>query len=322
MQNKTVREAIRDGIKLEMRRDQSVFLMGEDVAEYGGSYKVTKGLLEEFGPERVIDTPISEMGFAGIGVGASMCGLRPIIEFMTMNFAMQAIDHIVSTAAKTRYMSGGAGSCPIVFRGPNSAAARVGAQHSQCFASWYAHIPGLVVVAPYDAGSTEGLIRASIQSDDPVIFLEHELLYGDEFPVTEEKYEIGKAAVIRSGSDWTLVSFSRPVKFCLEAAEILANHGIQCEVIDLRTLRPLDMDTILNSLKKTNKILLVEEGWPYSGISSEIMARINEEGWNSLDHPPVRICALDVPLPYAANLESMCLPTTDKIVKKLLELTA
>lgn len=317
---KTVRDALRDGIAAEMRANPLVLLMGEDVAEYGGSYKVTRGLLDEFGSERVIDTPISEMGFAGIGVGASMAGLRPIVEFMTMNFAMQAIDHIISTAAKTRYMSGGTIGCPIVFRGPNSAAARVGAQHSQCFASWYAHIPGLIVIAPYDSNSAEHLMRAAITSEDPVVFLEHELMYGEEFPVLNHKCQIGKAAVLRSGNSVTIVSFSRPLKFCLEAAEDLMKHNIDCEVIDLRTLRPLDMETIIASLRKTGKIIIVEEGWPYAGIASEIMARINEEAWDLLDYQPIRICALDVPLPYADNLEKMCLPSKEKIVTTVMQM--
>jgi len=310
-----VREAIRDGIAEAMRSDHRVFIMGEDVAEYEGSYKVTVGLLKEFGSSRVIDTPISEMGFTGLAVGASMAGLRPIVEFMRMDFSLQAIDHIISTAAKTRYMSGGMFECPIIFRGPNSSAARVGAQHSQCLASIYAHIPGLVVVCPYSSSSAKGLIKAAIASDDPVVFLEHELLYGETFEMDDQEYRIGEAAILRQGSDVTLVSFSRPLKFCLEAATELDKSGISCEVIDLQTLRPLDIRTILKSLSKTKRVALVEEGWPYSGISSEIMAQINEHGWDYLDERPLRLCALDAPLPYAANLEHECLPSTKKIIE-------
>lgn len=308
----SVRDALRDAIAEEMRNNHLVILLGEDVAEYGGSYKVTRGLLEEFGCERVIDTPISEMGFAGMGVGAAMSGLTVIVEFMTMNFAMQAIDQIINSAAKTLYMSGGKISCPIVFRGPNGAAARVGAQHSQCFASYYSHVPGLIVIAPYDSSSAKGLLKAAIRSPDPVVFLEHELLYGEEFAIDEtEEYVIGKAKVLREGTDVTLVGFSRTVKLCLSVAESL--NDVSCEVIDLRTLRPLDMDTIITSLRKTKRIVIVEEGWPYAGIASEIMAQINEHAWDLLDHPPQRICALDVPLPYARNLESLCLPSVDKV---------
>ena len=309
----TVRDALRDAMAEEMRSDNKVILLGEDVANYGGSYKVTRGLLEEFGSSRVIDTPISEMGFAGMGVGAAISGLRPIVEYMTMNFAMQAIDHIVNSAAKTLYMSGGKVECPIVFRGPNGIAARVGAQHSQCFASWYSHVPGLTVLAPYDASSAKGLLKAAIRSQDPIVFLEHELLYGMEFPLNEtEKYEIGKAKCVRSGTDVTLVGFSRTVGMCLEAAE--KSKDINCEVIDLRSLRPLDMDTILTSLRKTKRIIIAEEGWPYAGIASEIMALINEQAWELLDRPPQRVCSVDVPLPYARNLEKMALPSSEKIL--------
>jgi len=309
----SVRDALRDAMAEEMRADDRVILLGEDVAEYEGSYKVTRGLLAEFGAERVIDTPISEMGFAGMGVGAAISGLRPIVEYMTMNFAMQAIDQIVNSAAKTLYMSGGAIKCPIVFRGPNGAAARVGAQHSQCFASWYSHVPGLTVVSPYDSASAKGLLKAAIRSDDPVVFLEHELLYGEEFEMGQEKvHQIGKAEVVREGQDITLIGFSRTVGICLEAAN--RSQSISCEVIDLRTLRPLDMDTIIKSLAKTKRIIIVEEGWPYAGISAEIMAKINEQAWHMLDHQPQRICALDVPLPYAANLEKLCLPSAEKVL--------
>lgn len=315
----SVRDAIRDAIAEEMRADPLVIIMGEDIGEYEGSYKVTRGILAEFGPHRVIDTPISEMGFAGMGIGAAMSGLRPIVEYMTMNFAMQAIDQIINSAAKTLYMSGGKVSCPIVFRGPNGAAARVGAQHSQCFASWYSHIPGLVVLAPYDSSSAKFLLKQAIKSPDPVVFLEHELMYGTEFSLGDESnYQIGKAACVRAGTDVTLVAFSRTVGLCLEVAEACKNYS--CEVIDIRTLRPLDIGTILASLKKTKRVIVVEEGWPYSGIASEIISQIIEKGWEYLDSAPSRVCAMDVPLPYAENLEKQCLPSVRKIIDKIKEL--
>ena len=266
----TLREALRDGMAEEMRRDETVFVMGEEVAEYQGAYKVTQGLLDEFGAQRVVDTPITEHGFAGLGVGAAMGGLRPIVEFMTWNFGMQAIDHVINSAAKTAYMSGGQIKCPIVFRGPNGAASRVGAQHSQCYASWYAHVPGLKVIAPYDAASAKGLLKAAIRDDNPVVFLENEMLYGQSFDVPEgdEVLEIGKAAVVREGADVTIVAFSIMVGKALEAAETLAAEGIDAEVIDLRTLRPLDHETVVESVKKTNRLVSVEEGWPVAGMGS------------------------------------------------------
>lgn len=314
----TVRDAIRDAIAEEMRNDELVILMGEDVGEYEGSYKVTRGILAEFGPHRVIDTPISEMGFAGMGIGAAMTGLRPIVEYMTMNFAMQAIDQIINSAAKTLYMSGGKVCCPIVFRGPNGAAARVGAQHSQCFASWYSHIPGLVVIAPYDSASAKFLLKEAIRSPDPVVFLEHELLYGSEFEVNEDaksQYAIGRSACLRQGTDITLVSFSRGVGLCLEVAEACKEYS--CEVIDIRTLRPLDIGGILRSLSKTKRLIVVEEGWPYAGIAAEIISQIMEKGWDYLDAAPGRVCAVDAPLPYAANLEFASLPSVKKVIDKI-----
>ncbi len=306
----TVREALRDAMAEEMRSDDRVFVMGEEVAEYQGAYKVTQGLLDEFGPRRVIDTPITEYGFAGIGSGAAMGGLRPIVEFMTFNFAMQAIDHIINSAAKTNYMSGGQMRCPIVFRGPNGAAARVGAQHSQNYAPWYAAVPGLVVIAPYSAADAKGLLKAAIRTEDPVVFLENELLYGQSFDVPKlDDYvlPIGKAAVVKSGKDVTLVSYSIGVGVALEAAAELANEGIDAEVIDLRTLRPLDKATVLASLKKTNRMVCVEEGWPTCSISAELQAIAMEEGFDDLDAPVLRVTDVDVPLPYAANLEKLAL---------------
>jgi pyruvate dehydrogenase E1 component beta subunit len=306
----TLREALRDAMAEEMRRDDGVFVMGEEVAEYQGAYKVTQGLLEEFGPRRVIDTPITEYGFAGIGTGAAMGGLRPIVEFMTFNFAMQAIDHIVNSAAKTNYMSGGQMRCPVVFRGPNGAAARVGAQHSQNYAPWYAAVPGLIVIAPYDAYDAKGLLKAAIRSDDPVVFLENELLYGRSFELAQlddHVLPIGKARVMREGSDVTIVSYSIGVGLALEAAETLAGEGIDAEVIDLRTLRPLDTETILASLAKTNRVVVAEEGWPTCSIASEVIAVCMEQGFDDLDAPVMRVCNADVPLPYAANLEKLAL---------------
>ncbi|WAT18423.1 pyruvate dehydrogenase complex E1 component subunit beta [Aurantiacibacter sp. MUD11] len=313
----TVREALRDGMAEEMRRDERVFVMGEEVAEYQGAYKVTQGLLDEFGPKRVIDTPITEYGFAGIGTGAAMGGLRPIVEFMTFNFAMQAIDHIINSAAKTNYMSGGQMRCPVVFRGPNGAASRVGAQHSQNYGPWYASVPGLIVIAPYDASDAKGLMKAAIRSDDPVVFLENELVYGQSFEVAQlddHVLPIGKARIMREGSDVTIVAYSIAVGVALEAAEELAEQGIDAEVIDLRTLRPLDTATILESLAKTNRLVIAEEGWPTCSIASEVIAVCMEEGFDHLDAPVLRVCNEDVPLPYAANLEKLALIDKDKVV--------
>ena len=314
----TVREALRDAMAEEMRKDERVFVMGEEVAQYQGAYKVTQGLLDEFGPRRVVDTPITEYGFAGLGSGAAMGGLRPVIEFMTFNFAMQAIDHIINSAAKTNYMSGGQMRCPIVFRGPNGAAARVGAQHSQNYGPWYASVPGLVVIAPYSAADAKGLLKAAIRSEDPVVFLENELLYGQKFDVPQmDDYvlPIGKARVVREGNDVTLVSYSIGVGVALEAAEQLAGEGIDAEVIDLRTLRPLDKQAVLTSLAKTNRLVVIEEGWPTCSIASEIMAICMEEGFDDLDAPVLRVTNVDVPLPYAANLEKMALIKADDVVK-------
>ncbi|EZP72493.1 Pyruvate dehydrogenase E1 component beta subunit [Sphingomonas paucimobilis] len=313
----TVREALRDAMAEEMRRDERVFVMGEEVAEYQGAYKVTQGLLEEFGAKRVIDTPITEHGFAGVGAGAAMGGLRPVIEFMTFNFAMQAIDHIINSAAKTNYMSGGQMRCPIVFRGPNGAASRVAAQHSQNYGPWYAAVPGLIVIAPYDAADAKGLLKAAIRSEDPVVFLENELVYGRSFDVPKvDDYvlPIGKARIVREGNDVTLVSYSIGVGVALDAAETLAGEGIDAEVIDLRTLRPLDTATVLQSLKKTNRLVVVEEGWPVCSISSEIAAVVMEQGFDDLDAPVLRVTNEDVPLPYAANLEKAALIDADRVV--------
>ncbi|MCB4861340.1 pyruvate dehydrogenase complex E1 component subunit beta [Sphingobium sp. PNB] len=313
----TVREALRDAMAEEMRRDERVFVMGEEVAEYQGAYKVTQGLLEEFGDRRVIDTPITEYGFAGIGAGAAMGGLKPIVEFMTFNFAMQAIDHIINSAAKTNYMSGGQMRCPIVFRGPNGAASRVAAQHSQNYGPWYASVPGLIVIAPYDSADAKGLLKAAIRSDDPVVFLENELVYGRSFDVPKvDDYvlPIGKARIVREGKDVTLVSYSIGVGVALEAAEALAGEGIDAEVIDLRTLRPLDTATVLESLKKTNRLVVVEEGWPVCSIASEIAAVVMEQGFDDLDAPVLRVTNEDVPLPYAANLEKAALIDAARVV--------
>ena len=314
----TVREALRDAMAEEMRRDPRVFVMGEEVAEYQGAYKVTQGLLAEFGPKRVIDTPITEYGFAGIGTGAAMGGLRPIVEFMTFNFAMQAIDHIINSAAKTNYMSGGQMRCPIVFRGPNGAASRVGAQHSQNYGPWYASVPGLIVIAPYDAADAKGLMKAAIRCEDPVVFLENELVYGRSFDVPDvEDYvlPIGKARIMREGKDVTIVSYSIGVGMALEAAATLAGEGIDAEVIDLRTLRPLDKETVLNSLAKTNRLIVAEEGWPTCSVASEIIAICMEEGFDHLDAPVLRVCNEDVPLPYAANLEKLALIDAARIAE-------
>lgn len=312
----TVREALRDAMAEELRQDKNVYLMGEEVAEYQGAYKVSQGLLEEFGEKRVIDTPITEHGFAGIAVGSAMAGLRPIVEFMTFNFAMQAIDQIINSAAKTNYMSGGQVKCPIVFRGPNGAAARVGAQHSQCYASWYSNVPGLVVIAPYRATDCKALLKRAIKDENPVIFLENEITYGFTFEHDEaevETIEIGKARIARKGSDVTITAFSIMVGKAEEAAEILAKEGINAEVIDLRTIKPLDTDTIIESVKKTNRLVTVEEGWAFSGIGAEISTLVVEQAFDSLDSEPVRVSAKPVPLPYAANLEKLALPSVDDI---------
>ena len=318
MVSTAIRDALRDAIAEEMRRDPDVFLMGEEVAQYQGAYKVSRGLLEEFGPKRVIDTPITEYGFAGLGVGAAFAGLKPIVEFMTWNFAMQAIDHIINSAAKTRYMSGGQMHCSIVFRGPNAAASRVAAQHSQDYANWYMNIPGLIVIAPYSAADAKGLLKAAIRDPNPVVFLEHELLYGDtmEVPKVDDwVLPIGKAKVQREGTDVTIVSYSRGVKFSLEAAAMLEAEGISAEVIDLRTLRPLDTEAVINSVKKTNRIVTVEEGWAHAGVGAEIGWLVTQHAFDYLDAPPARVTQEETPLPYAANLEAMSLPNADKIVK-------
>lgn len=314
----TVREALRDAMAEEMQRDESVCVMGEEVAEYNGAYKVSQGLLDQFGSKRVIDTPITEHGFAGLGVGAAFGGVRPIVEFMTFNFSMQAIDQIINSAAKTLYMSGGQMGCPIVFRGPNGAASRVGAQHSQCFASWYAHCPGLKVISPYTSGDAKALLKAAIRDPNPVIFLENELLYGQAFDDVSQDPEyvlsIGKALVRREGKDVTLTAFSIMVGKALQAADILAEQGIEAEVIDLRTLRPLDVDTLVHSVMKTNRIVSIEEGWPYAGIGSEIAALMMEHAFDYLDAPVMRVTGADVPMPYAANLEALALPQVGTIV--------
>src|SRR6266478_9030205 len=313
----TVREALRDAMAEEMRRDDTVFLLGEEVGEYQGAYKVSQGLLQEFGPRRVIDTPITEQGFTGLGVGAGFAGLRPIVEFMTFNFAMQAIDQIINSAAKTRYMSGGQMGCPIVFRGPNGIASRVAAQHSQCYASWYAHCPGLKVLAPFTGADHKGLLKAAIRDPNPVVFLEHELVYGESFAVPEDPefvVPIGKARVARPGEHVTITAFSRTVKLALQAAEELEKAGISAEVIDLRSLRPFDAATVVASVKKTNRIVSVEEGWPFAGIGAEIAAIIMEECFDWLDAPVKRVAGKDVPLPYAANLERLAVPQVEDIV--------
>ena len=313
----TVREALREAMVVEMRADKDVFLMGEEVAQYQGAYKISQGMLDEFGPRRVIDTPITEHGFTGMAVGAAMNGLKPILEFMTFNFAMQAMDQIINSAAKTLYMSGGQMGASIVFRGPNGAAARVAAQHSQCFASWYAHCPGLKVVAPWSAADAKGLLRAAIRDPNPVIFLENEILYGHSFEVPEDEdfiLPLGKAKVERAGSDVTIITFSIMVDTALKAAEALAEQGISAEVINLRTIRPLDIETIAASVKKTSRMVSLEEGWPFAGIGAEIIAVVTEHCFDWLDAPPVRVAGVDVPMPYAANLEKLALPQPGWVV--------
>ncbi len=314
----TIRDALRDAMAEEMRRDEAVFVMGEEVAQYQGAYKVTRELLQEFGDQRVVDTPITEHGFAGLGVGAAFGGLKPVVEFMTFNFAMQAIDHIINSAAKTLYMSGGQMGCPIVFRGPNGAAARVGAQHSQDYSAWYGQVPGLKVVAPYDAADAKGLLKAAIRDPNPVVFLEHELLYGESFEVPDlDDYvlPIGKAKVRREGKDVTLVAHSRMVGFALKAADTLYENGIDAEVIDLRTIRPLDIDTVIESVKKTNRVVCCEEGWGNFGVGAEISARVVSDAFDYLDAPPARVHQKDVPLPYAGNLEALSLPGVEDIIQ-------
>ena len=314
----TVREALRDAMAEEMRRDDDVFVMGEEVAEYQGAYKVTQGLLQEFGARRVIDTPITEHGFAGIGVGAAMAGLRPVVEFMTFNFAMQAIDQIINSAAKTLYMSGGQLGCPMVFRGPNGAAARVAAQHSQCYAAWYSQIPGLKVVMPHTAFDAKGLLKAAIRDPNPVIFLENEILYGQSFDVPKLDdfvLPIGKAKIARPGKDVTLVSFGIGMTYALKAADVLAGEGIEAEVIDLRTIRPMDIDTVVKSVMKTGRCVAIEEGFPQSGVTAEIAMRVMEAAFDYLDAPVIRITGKDVPMPYAANLEKLALPTVGEVVQ-------
>ncbi|MGS0648102.1 pyruvate dehydrogenase complex E1 component subunit beta [Komagataeibacter melomenusus] len=313
----TVREALRDAMAAELARDEDVFLIGEEVAQYQGAYKVSQGLLDQFGEKRVIDTPITEQGFTGMAIGAALTGLKPIVEFMTMNFAMQAIDQIINSAAKTRYMSGGQMSCPIVFRGPNGAAARVGAQHSQCYASWYGHVPGLKVVAPWSAADAKGLLRAAIRDPNPVVFLENEILYGQRFPCPVDEdfiLPIGKAKVEREGRDVTIVTFSIMVGVALEAAARLAEQGIEAEVINLRTIRPLDTQTVVDSVKKTSRLVTVEEGWPFAGIGAEVAMQVIEHAFDYLDAPPVRVAGADVPMPFAANLEKLALPNADWII--------
>jgi pyruvate dehydrogenase E1 component beta subunit len=318
MVSTTVREALRDAMAEEMRRNEDVFVMGEEVAEYQGAYKITQGLLQEFGPRRVVDTPITEHGFAGLGVGAAFAGLRPIIEFMTFNFAMQAIDHIINSAAKTLYMSGGQLGCPIVFRGPNGAAARVGAQHSHDYAAWYSQIPGLKVVMPYTASDAKGLLKAAIRDPNPVIFLENEILYGHSFPVPKLNdfiIPIGKARVHRVGTDVTLVSFGIGMSYAVKAADELAKEGIEAEIIDLRTLRPMDTETILASVKKTKRCVAIEEGFPQSGVTAEIAARVMEQAFDYLDAPVARVTGKDVPMPYASNLEKLALPSVADVIQ-------
>jgi pyruvate dehydrogenase E1 component beta subunit len=317
MITQTIRDALRDAMAEEMRRDPDVFLMGEEVAEYQGAYKVSQGLLQEFGARRVIDTPITEHGFAGIGVGAAMSGLKPIVEFMTFNFAMQAIDQIINSAAKTLYMSGGQMGCSIVFRGPNGAASRVAAQHSQDYSAWYSQVPGLKVVAPFSAADYKGLLKAAIRDPNPVIFLENEMLYGHtgEVPKLDDYViPIGKARIVRSGKDVTLISWSNGMTYALKAADELAKEGIEAEVIDLRTLRPMDTETIVASVKKTGRAVTVEEGWQQSGVGAEIAARIMEHAFDYLDAPVMRVSGKDVPMPYAANLEKLALPNVAEVV--------
>ena len=318
MVTQTMREALRDAMAEEMRRDENVFLMGEEVAQYQGAYKVSQGLLDEFGAKRVIDTPITEQGFAGIGVGAAMAGLKPIVEFMTWNFAMQAVDQIINSAAKTLYMSGGQMGSPMVFRGPNGAAARVAAQHSQDYSSWYAHIPGLKVVAPSNPADAKGLLKSAIRDPNPVLVLENEILYGAAGPVPKVEdwlVPIGKARIARPGKDVTIVSWSRGMVYALDAAERLAQDGIEAEVIDLRTIRPLDMETVLESVRKTNRIVTVEESWPVCSVGSEICAQVAIQAFDYLDAPPAKVSGADVPMPYAANLERLALPNAEHVVE-------
>ena len=318
MIRQTVREALRDAMAEELERDPDVFLMGEEVAEYQGAYKVSQGLLDRFGAKRVIDTPITEYGFAGLGVGAAFAGLRPIVEFMTWNFAMQAIDHIINSAAKTLYMAGGELGCPVVFRGPNGAAARVAAQHSQEYSTWYAHCPGLKVIAPYSAADAKGLLKAAIRDPNPVVFLENEILYGHSFDVPKLEdfvLPIGRARILRAGSDVTIATFSLMVERALQAAEALAEEGIEAEVIDLRTIRPLDVATVVESVKKTNRLVSLEEGWPRFGMGAELAAAMMEHAFDHLDAPVQRVAGKDVPMPYAANLERMALPQIDDVVR-------
>jgi pyruvate dehydrogenase E1 component beta subunit len=318
MATMTVREALRDAMAEEMRRDGDVFVMGEEVAEYQGAYKVTQGLLQEFGARRVIDTPITEHGFAGLGIGAALAGLKPVVEFMTFNFAMQAMDHLINSAAKTRYMSGGQVALSIVFRGPNGPASRVAAQHSQDFTAWYSHIPGLKVVAPYTAADAKGLLKAAIRDPNPIMFLENEILYGQSFPVPKlDDYvvPIGKAKVVRPGGDVTLVAWSMGMNYALKAAELLAKDGIEAEVIDLRTLKPMDIKTIIASVKKTNRLVTVEEGWRQSGVGAEVAALVTEQAFDWLDAPVMRVTGKDVPMPYAANLEKLALPSVAEVVE-------
>jgi pyruvate dehydrogenase E1 component beta subunit len=317
----TVRDALNSAMDEEMEKDKDVFILGEEVGEYQGAYKITRGLLQKYGAERVRDTPITEAGFTGIAVGAAFSGLKPICEFMTFNFAMQAIDQIINSAAKTLYMSAGTINCPIVFRGPNGAAAGVAAQHSQCFAAWYSHVPGLKVIAPYDAEDSRGLLKASIRDPDPVVFLENEILYGETFQVEDKVLDkdfvlpIGKAKVMREGKDLTLIAFGKLVGYNLKAAEILAEEDIDAEVINLRTLKPIDRDAIVKSVTKTHRVVVVEEGWPQSGVASEIVSIVTEEAFDELDAPPERITGAEVPMPYAANLDALALPTIDDVVR-------
>lgn len=320
MRTITLREAIREAMSEEMRRDERVFLLGEEVAQYNGSYKVSQGMLDEFGPDRVIDTPITEMGFTGLSVGAAFAGLRPIVEFMSFNFSMQAIDHVINSAAKTLYMSGGSINCPIVFRGANGPSMRLAAQHSQCLASWYSHCPGLKVIAPYYAEDAKGLLKSAIRDNGPVVFLENELMYGDKHEISDEKdalTPIGKAKVVREGRDVTIISFSLGMRFVLSALNGLQESGIDPEIIDLRTLRPLDIETIVESVKKTNRVVIVEQGWPYAGIASEVSYQIMENAFDYLDAPILRITGADVPTPYATNLEAMTYPNAELIIDKV-----
>jgi pyruvate dehydrogenase E1 component beta subunit len=313
----TVREALRDAMAEEMRRDPKVFLMGEEVAQYQGAYKISQGLLQEFGERRVVDTPITEQGFAGLAVGAAFMGLRPIVEFMTFNFSMQAIDQIINSAAKTLYMSGGQMGCPIVFRGPNGAAARVAAQHSQCYSAWYAHVPGLKVVAPSNPADAKGLLKSAIRDPNPVLVLENEILYGASGPVPKGEWlvPIGEARIARPGSDVTIVSFARGMVYALEAAAELAKEGIGAEVIDLRSLRPLDLATIVESVKKTNRLVTVEEAWPVCSVGSEVCAQVAMRAFDYLDAPPAKVSGADVPMPYAANLEKLALPSVAQVIE-------